>query len=201
MSTVNLRQSAASAEIVDSEDSEDGTDEEFAAEPDHVQGADVQDVYRVNVQVCMETAQRERVLPITRRGYQGYLRKMAVWAKGLRQFKGCVSESGEMKTPLDPDAMIAFTEYLKGCQVNWPHHPTAGTKKHMSPKTICNFFAAAKDTYGRHGQPFPDHVVTYFSNFYRSYVLFIAELKNNGTYPDCTNSVGFSFAVYVWFWG
>jgi hypothetical protein len=181
-----LGQIAPSSEHVDSDDSEDGTDEEFADESED----------RVDVQGCMETAHRDRVLPITRRGYQGYLRKMAVWAKGLRQFKGCVSASGEMKTPLDPDAMIGFTEYLKECQVNWPHHPTKGTKKHMSPKTICNFFAAAKDTYARHGQPFPDHVYTYFSDFYRSYVLFIAELKNKGAYPDSTNSVGFSFGVY-----
>ena len=181
-----LGQIAPSSEHVDSDDSEDGTDEEFADESED----------RVDVQGCMETAHRDRVLPITRRGYQGYLRKMAVWAKGLRQFKGCVSASGEMKTPLEPDAMIGFTEYLKECQVNWPHHPTKGTKKHMSPKTICNFFAAAKDTYARHGQPFPDHVYTYFSDFYRSYVLFIAELKNKGAYPDSTNSVGFSFGVY-----
>ena len=185
---VGSGQSANISEAVDSDNSESGTDEEFID--------NAEDVFRVDVQCCLETAQRERVLPITRRGYQGYLRKMAVWARGLRQFKGCVSESGEMRTPLDPDAMIGFTEYLKECRVNWPHHPTAGTKKHMSPKTICNFFAAAKDTYARHGQPFPDHVFTYFSNFYRSYVLFVAELKNNGTYPDSTNSVGFSVGVY-----
>ncbi len=64
-----LGQIAPSSEHVDSDDSEDGTDEEFVDESED----------RVDVQGCMETAHRDRVLPITRRGYQGYLRKMAVW--------------------------------------------------------------------------------------------------------------------------
>lgn len=169
----------------DTSDSESETDEEF-----------VDDVDRVNISGFLQSAQHNRVKPVTRRGYEGYFRQMALWASSLEQFKHCVSESGNMKTPLDPDAMVGFTEHLKARQVNWPHHPVAGTKKHMAPKTITNFFAAAKDTYARHGQQFPPVIDTYFSNFYRAYVLFIAEKKDMKLYPDNTNSVGFSYSVY-----
>ena len=169
----------------DTSDSESETDEEF-----------VDDVDRVNISGFLQSAQHNRVKPVTRCGYEGYLRQMALWASSLEQFKHCVSESGNMKTPLDPDATVGFTEHLKARQVNWPHHPVAGTKKHMAPKTITNFFAAAKDTYARHGQQFPPVIDTYFSNFYRAYVLFIAEKKDMKLYPDNTNSVGFSYSVY-----
>ena len=174
----------AASSALDSSDSESDTDEEFV-DGDHL-----------NISGFIQSAQQNRVKPITRRGYEGYYRKMALWASSLDQFKGCVSASGSIITPLDPDAMVGFTEHLKARQVNWPHHPVAGTKKHMAPKTITNFFAAAKDTYARHGQQFPPEIDTYFSNFYRSYVLFIAEQKDLKLYPDNTNSVGFSFGVY-----
>jgi hypothetical protein len=169
----------------DSSDSESETDEEFVDDDD-----------RVNISKFIQSAQHNRVKPVTRRGYEGYLRQMALWARSLEQFKFCVSDSGSMKTPLDSDAMVGFTEHLKARQVKWPHHPVAGTKKHMAPKTITNFFAAARDTYARHGQQFPPEIDTYFSNFYRAYVLFIAEQKDMKLYPDNTNSVGFSYSVY-----
>ena len=100
----------------DTSDSESETDEEF-----------VDDVDRVNISGFLQSAQHNRVKPVTRCGYEGYLRQMALWASSLEQFKHCVSESGNMKTPLDPDAMVGFTEHLKARQVNWPHHPVAGT--------------------------------------------------------------------------
>ena len=70
------------------------------------------------------------------------------------------------------------------------------TKNSLDPKTIKKFLAAAKDTYARHWQQFPPIIDTYFSNFYRAYVLFIAEKKDMKLYPDNTNSVGFSYSVY-----
>ena len=96
----------AASSALDSSDSESDTDEEFV-DGDHL-----------NISGFIQSAQHNRVKPVTRRGYEGYYRKMALWASSLEQFKGCVSASGSMITPLNPDAMVGFTEHLKARQVN-----------------------------------------------------------------------------------
>lgn len=174
--------------------SDSETSDESDVEFDETDDARVSE--RLDIAGFMQNAQRDRVMPTTRRGYDGYLRQMALWASGVDEFKGFVSARGDMKTPLDPQAMVGFTEHLKNRKVNWPHHAVAGTLKHLAPKTICNWFAAARDTYGHHGQSFPVEIDVYFSNSYRAYILFIAREKDLGTYPDRTNSTGFSFGVY-----
>ena len=62
----------------DTSDSESETDEEF-----------VDDVDRVNISGFLQSAQHNRVKPVTRCGYEGYLRQMALWASSLEQFKHC----------------------------------------------------------------------------------------------------------------
>lgn len=182
---------AAVAAAVGYDDSDsDESDDEFN------EIGDVVESERLDIAGFMQTAQQDRLMPTTRRGYQGFLRQMALWASGVDEFKSFVSAEGHIKTPLDRNAMVGFTEHLKNRKVNWPHHAVPGTMKHLAPKTICNFFAAAKDTYAHHGQPFPVEIDTYFSNFYRAYILFISREKDLGTYPDRTNSTGFSFGVY-----
>jgi len=172
----------------DAESSDDDSDEEFTIAEDASQD-------QLNIPDIIQTAQQERVMPITRAKYVAHLRQMACWAQSSDQFMHCVF-NGEMRTPLNEDCMVGYTQHLRNRKVIWPHHEVAGTLKHLAVKTVSGFFAAAKDTYAFHGQPFPDSIEVYFSNFIRAYSLFIASQKDKGLHPDKTNSIGFSSSVY-----
>ena len=183
---------ATTTRVEDSSDSD--SDEEFHSEAprEAVQQAGP----RFDISAVMQSAQVGRIKARTRSGYEGQLRQMARWAQGIDEFKHCVSADGKMATPLEEACMVAYTEHLKIRQVNWPHHPVPGTTKHLAVKTICSWFAAAKDTFAFHGKCFPDDVDAYFGNFIRGYTLFIASQKDKGLHPDKTNSTGFSRSVY-----
>ena len=172
-------------------DSEDDSDDEFSTGELTEQASQQQ----LNIPDLIRTAQHERVMPNTRTKYEAQLRQMAIWAQSTEQFKHLVSNGG-MKTPLDADAMVGYTEYLRNRMVKWPHHELTGTMKHLAVKSVSGFLTAARDTYALHGEPFPEKIDVYFSNFIRAYSLFIARLKNEGLYPDRTNSIGFSSSVY-----
>ena len=175
------------AEIQES-DSEEDTDEEFSGEKDAAQEL-------LNIPDIIQAAQQERVMASTRSKYVAHLRQMACWAQATEQFKPQVV-NGEMKTPLDPDCMIGYTQHLRNHMVIWRYHEKPGTMKHLAARSITGFFAAAKDSYSFHGKAFPEPVLVYFSNFIRGYSLFISAQKDKNLHPDRTNSIGFSVSVY-----